>query len=323
MHDGNPPSSYAEKKEFKSFVSSAARTSNSEGGEENFEEAAAAVLKSLNPPSISSGLREIFQESTWETLTPESPNFWWIACGIYEFFNAHNGLLPLPGTLPDMKAQSADYIQLQTIYKKKATEDIAEVAASIKAHAPQRDIPHSEIAEFCKNAAHVKLIRGQPLALSSDLKSSFDGQEREFCFQLQEEGSLLPIYIAFQAYDAQFASLAHGKRESLVFSENEDEAVAASDNMTAYANTIVSHILKAGGTSEEEGVAVRERTEAVLEEFQRGNGAELHNIGALTGGMVAQEVIKVITKQYVPVDNTCIFDGVQSKSTVFKIGKKR
>ena len=50
----------------------------------------------------------------------------------------------------------------------------------------------------------------------------------------------------------------------------------------------------------------------------RAGGAELHNIAALTGGLVAQEVIKAVTKQYVPVDNTCIFDGVTSKSSVLR-----
>jgi len=51
----------------------------------------------------------------------------------------------------------------------------------------------------------------------------------------------------------------------------------------------------------------------------RANGGELHNIAAATGGMVAQEVIKVITKQYIPVDNTCIFDGIQSRSSVLRL----
>ena len=37
------------------------RRDNAEGGEENFEEAVKAVNKSLNPPEISSGLREIFE----------------------------------------------------------------------------------------------------------------------------------------------------------------------------------------------------------------------------------------------------------------------
>lgn len=51
----------------------------------------------------------------------------------------------------------------------------------------------------------------------------------------------------------------------------------------------------------------------------RAGGAELHNIAALTGGLLAQEVIKAITKQYVPIDNTCIFDGVNSKTAVLRL----
>ena len=54
---------YRQKKEFKSFVEGKARTDNPEGGEENFDEAAAAILKSLNKPSLPSGLRQIFEDS--------------------------------------------------------------------------------------------------------------------------------------------------------------------------------------------------------------------------------------------------------------------
>lgn len=61
-HDGNPPGDYSEKKQFKTFIESKARTNNPEGGEENFDEAAASVLKSLNKPSLPSGLRTIFAE---------------------------------------------------------------------------------------------------------------------------------------------------------------------------------------------------------------------------------------------------------------------
>lgn len=54
------------------------------------------------------------------------------------------------------------------------------------------------------------------------------------------------------------------------------------------------------------------------EEVARAKAGELHNIAALTGGMVAQEVIKIITKQYIPVDNTCIFDGITSRAQVLR-----
>jgi len=57
----------------------------------------------------------------------------------------------------------------------------------------------------------------------------------------------------------------------------------------------------------------------VAGEVARARGTELHNISALTGGMAAQEVIKIITKQYTPVDNTCVFDGIASRSQVFRL----
>ena len=59
-HEGKSPSNYKEKGEFRKMVQAAARTNNPEGGEENFDEAANAVLKSLSSPEVSSRLREIF-----------------------------------------------------------------------------------------------------------------------------------------------------------------------------------------------------------------------------------------------------------------------
>lgn len=60
-HDGRSPDNYGEKLDFKNLVQNGARTANAEGGEENYAEAVASVLKSLNSPSISSGLRDIFE----------------------------------------------------------------------------------------------------------------------------------------------------------------------------------------------------------------------------------------------------------------------
>lgn len=65
--------------------------------------------------------------------------------------------------------------------------------------------------------------------------------------------------------------------------------------------------------------AADDRLVRVAKEVARARGGELHNIAALTGGMVAQEVIKIITKQYIPIDNTCVFDGITSRSQILRI----
>lgn len=62
-----------------------------------------------------------------------------------------------------------------------------------------------------------------------------------------------------------------------------------------------------------------ERLIKASREVARAGGGELHNTSALTGGMVAQEMIKIITKQYIPVDNTCIFDGISSRCQVLRL----
>lgn len=51
----------------------------------------------------------------------------------------------------------------------------------------------------------------------------------------------------------------------------------------------------------------------------RAGGSELHNIASLSGGLIAQESIKIITGQFIPVDNVCLFDGVKSKTEVLRV----
>jgi amyloid beta precursor protein binding protein 1 len=59
-HDGAYPSTYAEKVAFRKAVADAARTDTPEGGEENFDEAVAAVLKTILPPSLPASTKQVF-----------------------------------------------------------------------------------------------------------------------------------------------------------------------------------------------------------------------------------------------------------------------
>jgi amyloid beta precursor protein binding protein 1 len=80
-HEGATPKTYAEKKEFGRLVKSGARTSNAEGGEENYDEAEAAVLKSLNPPGIlSSAMDQLFKYTPSEVEAKSS--FWTITAAV-------------------------------------------------------------------------------------------------------------------------------------------------------------------------------------------------------------------------------------------------
>lgn len=333
-HDGNLPSVYREKTEFRDFVRAGMRTGNAEGGEENFEEAISAVLKSLNEPTAGSGTREVFAAEECQNLTTESANFWIIAHAIGEFYKA-NGVLPLPGSIPDMKAQSSDYIALQNVYKAKARDDVQAVLSTVRSLERQLNrttkIPESEVEAFCKGASHIKLIRGRPLHIVKP-KDKFSGlkwgDRAKFVFNaLSDDASLILLYIAFLAYDefcATHRSDSHltGPQAPGTDDANMDEdARKLVDIGKHIIGGILAEVAKdydADGEQEEWEAIVQRLTEYCVE-ITRAGGAELHNIASLAGGMIAQEVIKVVTKQYIPVDNTCVFDGVKSMSEVLRL----
>ncbi|KAN0060147.1 hypothetical protein ACQY0O_008121 [Thecaphora frezii] len=62
-----------------------------------------------------------------------------------------------------------------------------------------------------------------------------------------------------------------------------------------------------------------EKVDNAVRELVRSGHASLPATMALLGGMVAQETIKLITRQYIPADNTVVYDGIQQAIGVFRL----
>lgn len=88
---------------------------------------------------------------------------------------------------------------------------------------------------------------------------------------------------------------------------------------TSHRSTASWQDILASAADEVPAAASNKRVVDAAREVSRAAGGELHNIAAMTGGMVAQEIIKIITKQYVPIDNTCIYDGVESRCQTLRL----
>ncbi|RAL15770.1 NEDD8-activating enzyme E1 regulatory subunit [Aspergillus homomorphus CBS 101889] len=308
-HDGNVPSNYKEKTAFRDLVRSGARTDNPEGGEENYDEAVAAVLKSLNPFTLRSSIREIFEMDECTKLTSTSANFWLIASAIREFYNKHS-VLPLPGSLPDMKAQSADYISLQNIYKTKARKDTAEVIENVRRlealHSPRpAKIADKDIETFCKNAAHIKVIHGRDLP-------QLDGEVhtlKAIRNALSDPESLISVFLGYDVLDSIITDIQTDKQS--------EDALDSTLAWEAGVDRVMRSLTSEASAAVDEGT--RQRIIQATQELRRTQGGELHNVSALTGGLVAQEALKVMTRQYVPLDNTCVFDGIRSRSEMYRL----
>jgi NEDD8-activating enzyme E1 regulatory subunit len=325
-HDGKVPDTYKEKTAFRDLVSSGIRRNNAEGGEENFDEAVAAVLKTITPPKASSSVREVLETEQCQNLTKESTNFWVIANAISHFYNT-NGVLPVPGSVPDMKATSAGYIQLQNTYKQKAREDFTEVLKHVRKTESllgRKPVDEREVENFCKGAGHIKMIRGRPIQIVKPGETpavTWSDRPERAVSALSDPTSLILLYIAFLAFDIFCSSHPNDGFLGSVQAPGSEDPEVDGEKLVGIAYKIIDDLIKEAGTAVEdpEYSEAKEGAANFAKEIARAGGAELHNIAALTGGIVAQEVIKVITRQYVPVDNTCLFDGVESKTAVLKV----
>jgi amyloid beta precursor protein binding protein 1 len=131
----------------------------------------------------------------------------------------------------------------------------------------------------------------------------------------------VPLYIAFLAFDEFVAAHDKDALDSAPKMPGETDAEMDTEEVTVIALKIVDDLINEAGTivEESEYSTLKTRTGEFVQELVRAGGAELHNISSLTGGLVSQETIKVITEQYIPVDNTCVFDGVKSKTEVIRV----
>jgi amyloid beta precursor protein binding protein 1 len=262
-----------------------------------------------------------------QNLQPNSPPFWLIANAVQQFHQKH-GQLPLPGAVPDMKARSNTYIELQNIYKTKARQDVAEVLATVRAleqstlRLPSLPfIEEKEVELFCKGAAHISMVRGRPFkVVQSGAPITFGDRAKFVCNNLSNPESLVSLYLAFLAWD-EFSDThpsdpAGGEtlRVAGVGKDFENDA----EKLTGIACKLIDTAISEAGSRIEDPQysEIKENVAKYCVELARAGGAELHNIASLTGGLIAQEVIKVITKQYVPIDNTCVYDGITSRTWV-------
>eukprot|EP00794_Sanderia_malayensis_P017029 gene17029-18743_t len=301
-HAGLPPKNFKEKKELKSMI--AAGVMKNENGieelEENFEEAIKNVNNVLVPTKVPSNIEEIFNSRRCEHPSEPNMNFWIIARAVKEFLNS-TGCLPLRGSIPDMFSDSARYIQLQSVYKNQAAKDAASVCEIVQQclidmQLEEDLISENEIKTFCKNVHFLHVTHGHPLV--DEIRYHNEGD----CSNIAEligddEDSPGMLYLILRGVNA-FKELK--KRMPGVIDEELEEDFAQ-----------LKAILK--DTAEALHVQVYVKDELV-KEMCRCGASELHTIAAFIGGIAAQEAIKVITKQFVPMTNTFIYNAITETS---------
>ncbi|KAF8326828.1 uncharacterized protein EI90DRAFT_2929486, partial [Cantharellus anzutake] len=292
-HGGNAPS-YKELKDFKEQIVKMKKKDD----EENFDEAVSQVYKVYQKTTVPSNIQTMFSDPKCVNLDENSSPFFILlhALSIYtKSSKLSPNLLPLSPTLPDLKSDTKSYIHLQQMYKDQANAEKAEfksILQEVVKSIGSRVISDSLIDEFVRNCHQLRLMRGKAWG-ESDKK----GLLQSILTNPAQVSTNLALSALF-AYEAK----------------NFHFPTPGSDEDLAVLTTWVYDVLaKAEWKSEEQHLA------NALAEIVRAPTADLPTTAALLGGFIAQEAIKLITRQYIPIDGTCVIDMISSTTGTIKV----
>ncbi|KAI7863001.1 NEDD8 activating enzyme E1 subunit 1 [Spinellus fusiger] len=308
-HNNEEPKSYSQRNEIKDLIRKSMRTVD----EENFEEAISNIWRLASSSSnIPSDILNIFEDPACINITRGSQPFWIIAKAIRNFVEKEGeGQLPLPGKLPDMKSDTANYVALQKVYQQKAQKDLAVVKHHVQAilsqiESPLDSIPTEMIESFCKNASHAKVIRYRSIEeeritapLSDKIVSWLENEDN------------MSYYLVYRAADVFHTK--YGRWPGCQSGDSKEDVTLLKDAVESVMGTMQLPENKFNDLLQSSAV------EKAMINYVRFADRETANLAALIGGLVSQEAIKLITHQYIPINNTCVFNGITSTSSVFEL----
>lgn len=296
LHDGNLPANYKEKSELRDLI-----RSSMTADEENFEEAIKSVNSSFGGGKVNASVQEILNDDCCVGLNKNSSPFWIMAKAVKDFVETNGGgLLPLAGVLPDMTAETSLYINLQNIYRSKALQDAESVFRRVQEILEELNkssdwISEKDVRLFCREAAYLNVTRGSKISDEYEKGSKATTISEE----LDNPDSLMGQYVVLRAMERFQTEHGYTPGEVKI------------DTDTARIKSQAIRLLNDWGISSQVN-------DDLFQEICRYGGAEIHSISAFLGGCCAHEIIKLVTRQYKPFDNTIIYDGIKAQVVTYK-----
>lgn len=300
-HGGCLPATRDEKREFKELIKSRMVAMD----EDNYKEAIDASFKVFAPRGISSSLRHVINDPSAE-VTSSSSDFWIMVAALKEFINNEGGgEAPLEGSIPDMTSSTELYVNLQKIYQAKAESDMLLIEQRVrdilkKIGRDTNSISKSKIKSFCKNARKLAVSRYR--LLEDEFNSPVQPELQKYLTD-DDYSIAVGFYVLLRAVD-RFATNFNsfpGQFEGVM-----DEDIS---RLKATAVSVLNDLGCNGSTL----------TEDLISEMCRYGAAELHAVSAFIGGIASQEIIKLLTKQFIPMSGTFIFNGIDHKSQLLML----
>lgn len=241
-------------------------------------------------------------------ISQENASFWVHVAGVRSFFEKR-GCLPLRGSLPDMTADTESYVTLQKIYSAKAAKDAKEVFGFVQKiverYGVDVDVDEDSVRNFCRTVNGIRVFSTRSVEderLKQTNSGFLDAASMEGALDASGNGFASPYYACLRAVDEFYRQ--HGRNAGCDASMRESDAGLVHEYMTK----VKEELGVSGGSGLWRDYA---------EETVRYANVELHNIAAFMAGVAAQEVAKIVTRQFVPFDNTLLVNFAEQTSVTF------
>ena len=178
------------------------------------------------------------------------------------------------------------------------------------------EINTEEFSLFCKHATQIDVMEMRSI---KDELTAPDWSD--FSSELQDSESSAQWLLAIKAYEA-----ASDSAERAIVDDSLDaqtrlmpvKTIALGDSDDDEKSSFEKLLEHAKAMTKEMGSEVQPDPRYIHELLRFGK-AKLHCISAYLGGVAATEACKMIMSQYLPMNNTLVFDGIHAKGTVFNL----
>jgi NEDD8-activating enzyme E1 regulatory subunit len=275
-------------------------------------------------------------------------NFEVTLCAVLQFVQAHKGRPPVHGSIPDMTASTDQYIQLQSIYKQQQNTDLQVIKVYLQEEneLDTLTIPDDDfIVAVCQNIHDVDLLEsGTPwlsIPFPNEVSTNYSlgPKSIELCEELNmilsdhieecTDDDSADVQVPFLWYLGYEACQLFYQREGFRYPgtdhtnegqiDLEEDAKRLQSSFLEVAQRYRCHthpllqrtLLRSSGEDDAP-------SHFAVELVRYGN-AEIHAVASVLGGVASQELIKLITRQYIPMNNTYIFNGITGTGSVYKV----
>ncbi|KAK3528262.1 hypothetical protein QTP86_028494 [Hemibagrus guttatus] len=308
-HDFQLPKSYKEKEEFRRLIRDGIRTN--ENGileeEENFDEAIKNVNTALNPTKICSNVEEIFSSEQCENITSQ-----------------------IQAT---QDASVVALIHIDTQYREKAMQDASVVAKHIRSHLqavgkPAESISEQDIRLFssCMDNPDSEMVLYLMLRSVDRFYQQHSRYPGVYNYQVEEDISRLKVCVnsLLQEYMLNVNVKDDYIHEFCRYGAAEPHTVAAllggtcTHKMSRYSIYSSKEYFPLSRVSSESPVSVLCLCESPVSVLCICVSLRCQCCVSVRGA-AAQEAIKLITHQFVPFNNTFIYNAMAQTSATFQL----